>query len=293
MIVLCDLQGVSYNDASVAMGCAVGTIRSRLHRARNLLSQKMGCAMASGHVWLRWGTRAIGLVTALALVAICAILWMVRGLPTPGDIASALTSNPDVYTLSLGHMTDLTMSSFAYLRAPLAVAAVAFGVGTWGAWRLRGGTGVLLALVAMMVLFFHAARMALVVFDPYMSSRPLAEALVAARVDALAIDSAHGHSSRVLAAVTEVKKRFPQIDLMAGNIATYDGAIALIDAGADAIKVGIGPGSICTTRMVTGAGMPQITAISEAYRAGKERARGPRAIGPAAPSGRRPGAGRR
>src|SRR5207249_1608763 len=98
-----------------------------------------------------------------------------------------------------------------------------------------------------------------------------AAALVAMRVDALAIDSAHGHSSRVLEAVAQVKKRFPQIDLMAGNIATYEGAIALIDAGADAIKLGIGPGSICTTRMVTGAGMPQITAISEAYRAGKER----------------------
>jgi IMP dehydrogenase len=98
-----------------------------------------------------------------------------------------------------------------------------------------------------------------------------AAALVGARVDALAIDSAHGHSSRVLEAVAEVKKQFPHIDLLAGNIATYDGAIALIDAGADAIKVGIGPGSICTTRMVTGAGMPQITAISEAYRAGRER----------------------
>jgi len=94
--------------------------------------------------------------------------------------------------------------------------------------------------------------------------------LVAARVDALAIDSAHGHSSRVLEAVAEVKKRFPDVDLMAGNIATYEGAMALIKAGADAIKVGIGPGSICTTRMVTGAGMPQITAISEAYRAASQ-----------------------
>ena len=94
-----------------------------------------------------------------------------------------------------------------------------------------------------------------------------AAALVDARADALAIDSAHGHSSRVLEAVAEVKKRFPQIDLLAGNIATYDGAMALIDAGADAVKVGIGPGSICTTRMVTGAGMPQITAIAEAARA--------------------------
>jgi IMP dehydrogenase len=94
-----------------------------------------------------------------------------------------------------------------------------------------------------------------------------AAAMIEMRVDVLAIDSAHGHSSRVLEAVSEVKKRFPEIDLLAGNIATYDGAMALIDAGADAVKVGIGPGSICTTRMVTGAGMPQITAISEAARA--------------------------
>ena len=94
-----------------------------------------------------------------------------------------------------------------------------------------------------------------------------AAALIEVRVDVLAIDSAHGHSSRVLEAVADVKKRFPEIDLMAGNIATYDGALALIDAGVDAVKVGIGPGSICTTRMVTGAGMPQITAIAEAARA--------------------------
>jgi IMP dehydrogenase len=95
--------------------------------------------------------------------------------------------------------------------------------------------------------------------------------LVKMRVDALAIDSAHGHSSRVLEAVSDVKKAFPDVDLFAGNVATYEGAKALIDAGADAVKVGIGPGSICTTRMVTGAGMPQITAISEASRAARER----------------------
>ena len=95
--------------------------------------------------------------------------------------------------------------------------------------------------------------------------------LVKYRVDALAIDSAHGHSSRVLEAVAAVKKAFPDVDLFAGNVATYEGTMALIDAGADAVKVGIGPGSICTTRMVTGAGMPQITAISEAYRAARER----------------------
>ncbi len=95
--------------------------------------------------------------------------------------------------------------------------------------------------------------------------------LVRAKVDALAIDSAHGHSSRVLEAVRECKRRFPDVDLLAGNVATYEGSAALIDAGADAVKVGIGPGSICTTRMVTGAGMPQITAIAEASRAARER----------------------
>ncbi|MFY9937427.1 MAG: IMP dehydrogenase [Silvibacterium sp.] len=94
--------------------------------------------------------------------------------------------------------------------------------------------------------------------------------LVRNRVDVLSIDSAHGHSSRVLEAVRLVKKQFPDVDLLAGNIATYEGAKALIEAGADAVKVGIGPGSICTTRMVTGAGMPQITAVSEAFRAGRE-----------------------
>jgi len=94
--------------------------------------------------------------------------------------------------------------------------------------------------------------------------------LVRARVDVLAVDSAHGHSTRVLDAVREVKKRFPNVGLLAGNVATYEGAKALIDSGADAVKVGIGPGSICTTRMVTGAGMPQITAIAEAFRAARE-----------------------
>jgi IMP dehydrogenase len=97
-----------------------------------------------------------------------------------------------------------------------------------------------------------------------------AAALVAENVDVLSIDSAHGHSSRVLQAVRDVKKAFPHIDLLAGNIASYEGALALIDAGADAVKVGIGPGSICTTRMVTGVGVPQITAVSDAYRAAKE-----------------------
>ena len=97
-----------------------------------------------------------------------------------------------------------------------------------------------------------------------------AEALVKESADLLAIDSAHGHSTRVLEAVKAVKAKFPEVDLIAGNVGTFDGACELARAGADAIKVGIGPGSICTTRIVTGAGVPQITAIAEAYRATKD-----------------------
>jgi IMP dehydrogenase len=94
-----------------------------------------------------------------------------------------------------------------------------------------------------------------------------AHELAEAKVDVLAIDSAHGHSSKVLEAVKIVKSKLPHVQLLAGNVATFDGACELARAGADGIKVGIGPGSICTTRVVTGAGVPQITAIAEAYRA--------------------------
>ena len=90
------------------------------------------------------------------------------------------------------------------------------------------------------------------------------------KVDVLAIDSAHGHTTRVLDAVREIKSKLPEIELLAGNVGTFDGACALIKAGTDAVKVGIGPGSICTTRIVTGAGVPQIYAIAEASRAAKD-----------------------
>jgi IMP dehydrogenase len=97
-----------------------------------------------------------------------------------------------------------------------------------------------------------------------------AQELAACKADILAIDSAHGHTSRVLEAVKAVKSKLPEMDVIVGNVATFDGACELARAGADAIKVGIGPGSICTTRVVTGAGVPQITAIAEAYRATKD-----------------------
>ena len=93
-----------------------------------------------------------------------------------------------------------------------------------------------------------------------------AAALVKAGVDVLVIDTAHGHSSRVLEAVKQAKSRFPEIDLIAGNIATEEASLALVKAGADGIKVGMGPGSICTTRVVSGAGVPQITAIMDCAR---------------------------
>src|SRR5579864_9371141 len=97
-----------------------------------------------------------------------------------------------------------------------------------------------------------------------------AQELAKCKVDLLAIDSAHGHSTRVLEAIKAVKSKLPEVDLIVGNVATFDGACELARAGADGIKVGIGPGSICTTRVVTGAGVPQITAIAEAYRATKD-----------------------
>jgi len=90
-----------------------------------------------------------------------------------------------------------------------------------------------------------------------------------AKADVLAIDTAHGHSERVMEAIKAIRRRLPEMQLVAGNVATYEGAKDLISLGIDGLKVGIGPGSICTTRVVTGAGVPQLTAIMEAARAAK------------------------
>lgn len=93
------------------------------------------------------------------------------------------------------------------------------------------------------------------------------QALVRAKVDVVVLDSAHGHSAGILKAVREVKSAFPDLQLVAGNVATGEGTIALIEAGVDAVKVGVGPGSICTTRIVAGVGVPQLTAVHDCVQA--------------------------
>jgi IMP dehydrogenase len=97
-----------------------------------------------------------------------------------------------------------------------------------------------------------------------------AQELVARKVDVLCVDSAHGHSQSVMDAIRTIKTKLPEVDLIGGNVATYEGALDLIRLGADGVKVGMGPGSICTTRVVSGAGVPQITAIAECARATRD-----------------------
>ena len=151
------------------------------------LALLLGSAMAAGGGWVRRGTRVLSVILALAATACFALLFVVRGLPSPGDISTALVQNPSAYKLSMGHIGDLTIPSFAYLRLPLFVAGVAFLVGAVGTVKATGQRA-FLAAAFMAVLFLHAARLALVVFDPYMSSRPLARALLQAPEGQLAID---------------------------------------------------------------------------------------------------------
>jgi len=140
------------------------------------LALLIGCAMVTEDKWVRYGTRALGVIAALCAVATIAIAFSVRNLPTPGDISVALSRHPLAYTHALGHMLDLTLDSFAYLRLPLIVAGFAFLIGALGNLRWSGVRAFLLSAV-MMVLFFHAARLALAVFDPFLSSRPIADKL--------------------------------------------------------------------------------------------------------------------
>jgi 4-amino-4-deoxy-L-arabinose transferase-like glycosyltransferase len=147
----------------------------------------LGSAMASGGKWIENGTRVLGAVAGLCAAAAFGIWFAVRNLPTPGDISVALSRNPSAYTLSLGHMEDLTLPAFAYLRVPLLLAALAFLIGALGCFLWKRRKSFLLTAL-MMVVFFQAARLALVVFDPYLSSRILADKLLQSPPGKLIVD---------------------------------------------------------------------------------------------------------
>jgi 4-amino-4-deoxy-L-arabinose transferase-like glycosyltransferase len=147
--------------------------------------------------WIRKGHIALAGIAILAFGAIALILLQVWNLPAPGDISRALTQHPEAYTLSLGHMGDLTLASFAYLKTPLLLAGLGFLVGAISAFRNKLSSKIL-GIVVMMVLFIHAARLALVVFDPYLASRPLAEALNRAPVGKLILDDQYYSFSSVV-----------------------------------------------------------------------------------------------
>ena len=158
------------------------------------LALLLGAAMADGGVWVRRGTRALQVLAGAAGTLALVLAWLVRNTPTPGDISVALSQNPGAYKLSLGHMEDLTLSSLAYLRLPLVLAGLAFLLGAFLApalgrvRRIGKDTAAFLAAALMMIIFFHAARLAMVAFDPYLSSRPLADALLRAPLGKLVVE---------------------------------------------------------------------------------------------------------
>src|SRR5580692_3552559 len=151
------------------------------------LALLIGSAMAAGGSWIRYGTRVLCGIFIAAAAAVLTLYFLAWNLPTPGDISSALSSNPGAYKLSLGHMQDLTIASFAYLRLPLLVAALAFVQGAAGTFRATGQRA-FLAIVLMAIVFFQAARIAMARFDPFLSSRPLAEALLHSPAGKLIVD---------------------------------------------------------------------------------------------------------
>jgi 4-amino-4-deoxy-L-arabinose transferase-like glycosyltransferase len=151
------------------------------------LALLLGAAMAMEHDWVRRGTRALSVMAAGIGLVTLTLFFLTRNVSAPGDISQALSHHPGAYTLSLGHMQDLTLASFAYLRVPLLLAAIAFCFGAFATWKWTGQR-VFLAAALMMVLFFHAARIAMAVFDPYLSSRPLAEAILKSPEGTLIVD---------------------------------------------------------------------------------------------------------
>lgn len=165
------------------------------------LALLLGSAMAAGGDWIRYGTRALCAIFIAAAVTVLALYFLAWNVPTPGDISLALSPHPSAYKLSLGHMEDLTIASFAYLRLPLLVAAFAFLVGAAGTFRgtLRsGGQRAFLAIALMAIVFFQAARMAMAAFDPFLSSRPLAQAFLRSPAGKLIVDHHYYWFSSVL-----------------------------------------------------------------------------------------------
>lgn len=151
------------------------------------LALLLGSAMATENDWIRRGTLALSVVALLAGIVTLTLFFLTRNVPAPGDIARALSQHPGAYKLSLGHMQDLTLASFAYLRKPLLVAAISFCIGAFATWRFAGQKAFLLTAL-MMVVFFHASRLAMAAFDPYLSSRPLAEAILKSPEGTLIVD---------------------------------------------------------------------------------------------------------
>lgn len=154
------------------------------------LALLLGSAMATEGKWIHRGTSVLCGVAAAAAIVTLTLFFLVRHVPAVGDISTALSHHPKAYKLSLGHMEDLTIDSFAYLRIPLLIAAGGFLVGAIGAFR-SAGMRAFLSAALMMVIFFHAARLAMVAFDPYLSSRPLAQALLRAPKGQLIIGRAY------------------------------------------------------------------------------------------------------
>ena len=142
------------------------------------LALLIGSALAAGGRWVRIGSRVLLIVSAALFVVLAGILALVWRVPAPGDISRALVQNPDVYTLSMGHMLDLRLAAFAYLKLPVALATLAFGSAALALFIRRTELrAVVLALAVCMIVFLQAARIALVDFDPYLGSYPLAVAL--------------------------------------------------------------------------------------------------------------------
>jgi hypothetical protein len=142
------------------------------------LALLVGSAMAEGGRWIAWATRVTAAMFLAVFAVLSALLIGVWRIPAPCQMWTSLTQNPALYTLSLGHMADLTFRTFAYLKLPLAVAALAFGLGTAGLWVMRKNVkATALVLAGSMAIFFQASRLALVRFENYLGSYPLAVAL--------------------------------------------------------------------------------------------------------------------